>query len=232
RSTQAIDNTVNEKARALSAAMESHVQALSETLGRQASTLDQSMLRGLDAVRRSSESITHQSLRAIEDLSSQADMLRGVSENLVHKMSGVSNNFGNQGQSIVNAASALEQVNTRIDSALQMLSGKTGHLDQLLRSYPAGAEGGHANSGSPAMRAHTEAQSKAVAAEIERLRAQADAQARRAIEDMRTKAAGMSREMSQHAAHSGEASEELRAVQQAAQRLREQERLRTETEHL
>jgi hypothetical protein len=232
RSTQAIDNTVNEKARALSAAMESHVQALSETLGRQASTLDQSMLRGLDAVRRSSESITHQSLRAIEDLSSQAEMLRGVSENLVHKMSGVSNNFGNQGQSIVNAASALEQVNTRIDSALQVLSGKTGHLDQLLRNYHAGAEGGHASSASPAMRAHTEAQSKAVAVEIERLRAEADAQARRAIEDMRTKAAGMSREMSQHPPRSGEPSEELRAVQQAAQRLREQERLRAETEHL
>ncbi len=229
RSTQAIDNTVNEKARALSAAMESHVQALTETLGRQASTLDQQMLRGLDAVRRSSESITHQSLRAIEDLSNQAQILRGVSENLVHQMSGVSGNFGSQGQSIVNAASALEQVNTRIDSALQVLSGKTGHLDQLLRQYSAGVDGGqHANAGSAAMRAHADAQSKAMAAEMDRLRTEADAQARRAIEDMRTTAAGASKDMAQHPSRFGEAGEELRAVQQAAQMLRE----RTEAEHL
>jgi hypothetical protein len=243
RSTQAIDVTVNEKARALSVAMESHVQALSDTLGRQASTLDQSMLRGLDAVRRTSESVTHQSLRAIEDLSSQAEVLKGVSENLLHQMSGVSSNFGSQGQSIVSAASALEQVNTRIDSALQMLSGKTSHLDQLLRGHSASMEGAraeaeararqlaqqlaHGSTGHAAM-----SQAQAMAAEIGRLRAEADAQAKRAIEDMRAKAGGAPQEASQRAGRFGDAGEDLRAVQQAAQMLREHERLRTDAERL
>src|SRR5215831_21160226 len=58
RQASAIDNAVNEKARALTAAMEHHVRALSDTLGRQASNIDQSMLTGIDQVRRTSDSVT------------------------------------------------------------------------------------------------------------------------------------------------------------------------------
>ena len=89
-------------------AMENHVRALSDTLGQQANNLDESMMHGIDAVRRTSDSVTRQSLKAIEGLSSQADLLKNVSENLVQQISGVTNRFDNQGQSIVNAASALE----------------------------------------------------------------------------------------------------------------------------
>ena len=60
--------------------------------------LDESMMHGLDAVRRSSDNITRQSLHAIEGLSSQADLLKNVSENLLNQMSGVANRFDNQGQ--------------------------------------------------------------------------------------------------------------------------------------
>ena len=66
RSTAAIDNAVSEKARALTFAMENHVRALSDTLGQQVHTIDQSMVSGIDAVRRTSDSITRQSLKAIE----------------------------------------------------------------------------------------------------------------------------------------------------------------------
>ena len=78
--------------------MENHVRSLSDTLGQQAHNLDESMMHGLDAVRRSSDNITRQSLHAIEGLSSQADLLRNVSENLLNQMSGVANRFDNQGQ--------------------------------------------------------------------------------------------------------------------------------------
>ena len=115
RSTVAIDSAVSEKARALTYAMENHVRALSDTLGQQAHNIDESMMHGLDAVRRSSDNISRQSLHAIEGLSSQADLLRNVSENLLNQMSGVANRFDNQGQSIVHAASALESANMRID---------------------------------------------------------------------------------------------------------------------
>ena len=83
RSAAAIDNAVNEKARALTVAMENHVRALSDTLGRQVSNIDHSMMSGIDAVRRTSDGITRQSFKAIEGLSNQTDVLRGVSETLM-----------------------------------------------------------------------------------------------------------------------------------------------------
>jgi hypothetical protein len=180
RSTQAIDHAVNEKARALSAAMENHVRALSDTLGQQVSNLDHSMLTGIEAVRRSSDSITHQSLRAIEGLSSQADLLKGVSENLVHQMSGVSSRFDNQGQSIVSAASALEQANMRIDTTLQRLSGKASQLDEAARGYSATVEGTLADAEARArhlmqqLAQGSAAHAQAAVAEVERLRLQGD----------------------------------------------------------
>ena len=211
RSAAAIDNAVNEKARALTAAMENHVRALSDTLGRQVSNIDHSMLTGIDAVRRTSDNITRQSLKAIEGLSNQADVLQGVSETLVHQISGVTNRFDNQGQSIVSAASALEGATLRIDSTLQKrqaelnetlqrMSGNAQQLDEVMRGA----------------RAQTDAQSQAVVAEFERMRAQADAQTMRAIEDMRSNMSGAPQEV----------------TRQSAALLQEQERLRSEAERL
>jgi ABC-type transporter Mla subunit MlaD len=152
RTTMAVDGAVNEKARALTVAMENHVRALSDTMGRQASHLDQSMMHGIDAVRRTSEGITRQSLKAIEGLSGQADLLKGVSEKLLNQVSSVSSHFDHQGQSIVSAASALENVNRRIDTTLQRrhaelsdtlqrLSGKAEQIDEAMRAPPVRVEG-------------------------------------------------------------------------------------------
>jgi hypothetical protein len=192
RQASAIDNAVNEKARALTAAMENHVRALSDTLGRQASNIDHSMLTGIDQVRRTSDSITRQSLKAIEGLSNQTDVLRGVSETLLQQISGVTNHFDNQGQSIVSAANALEGATLRIDSTLQKrqaelndtlqrMSGKAQQLDDVMRG----------------MRLQTDGQSQAVTSELERLRAQAEAQSMRTIEDMRSRVAAAPQEMTQ-----------------------------------
>ena len=92
----------------------------------------------------------------------------------MHQISGVTNRFDNQGQTIVSAASALEGRHARIDTTcrsvrranetLQRLSGKADQLDEVMRGA----------------RAQTDAHSRAVVAEFERLRAQADAQTTRA----------------------------------------------------
>src|SRR6516165_4432850 len=151
RTTMAIDSAVNEKARALTLAMEQHVRSLSDTMGRQAVNLDQSMMHGIDAVRRTSEGITRQSLKAIEGLSGQADLLKNVSEKLLNQVSSVTTAFDHQGQSIVTAANALEHVNKRIDTTLQKrhaelsdtlqrLSGKAEQIDEVMRGYQASGE--------------------------------------------------------------------------------------------
>lgn len=195
QSAAAIDNAVSEKARALTAAMENHVRALSDTLGHQISNIDQSMLTGIESVRRTSDSITRQSLKAIEGLTNQADVLRGVSETLSHQISGATSRFDSQGQTIASAASALEGATLRIDSTLQRrqaelndtlqrMSGNAQHLDEVMRG----------------VRTQPDAQSQAVVAEFERMRAQADAQTMRAIQDMRSQISTASHEMPRHSA--------------------------------
>lgn len=255
QSTLAIDSAVSEKARALTYAMENHVRALSDTLGQQANNLDESMMHGLDAVRRSSDNITRQSLQAIEGLSNQADLLKRVSENLLQQMSGVANRFDSQGQTIVHAANALETANMRIDSTLQRrhvelsetlqkLSGKADQLDQVMRGYSQAVEGSLAETESRArtvaqqLAEEAAAKSKAAALEIERLRSQTDLHATKALEDMRSKVSGVSQEVSQHlgsiASRFSETSEDLkaRAARAAADLQIEQERIRAEAERL
>lgn len=191
RSTAAIDSAVSEKARALTIALENHVRSLNDTLGRQANHLDESMMHGIDAVRRTSDSITRQSLTAIENLSGQADLLKGVSEHLLNQMSSVTNRFDNQGRSIVNAASALETANLRIDTTLQKrhaelndtlqrLSGKADQLGEVMRGYSATVEGSIADAEARArqliqqLAQGTAAHAQAAVREIERLRTQTD----------------------------------------------------------
>ncbi len=255
QSTVAIDSAVSEKARALTYAMENHVRALSDTLGQQASNLDESMMHGLDAVRRSSDNITRQSLHAIEGLSGQADLLKKVSENLLQQMSGVANRFDDQGRTIVHAASALESANMRIDSTLQKrhselsetlqrMSGKAEQLDEVMRGYSQTLEGSMAETEDRAriitrqLAEGAVAHSQAAAQELERLRSQTDLQATRALEDMRSKVSGVSKEVTQHlgsiASRFNETSEELkaRAARAAADLQIEQERIRAEADRL
>jgi hypothetical protein len=198
RSTVAIDNAVNEKARALSIAMENHVRSLSETFGRQANHLDESLMHGIDAVRRTSDNITRQSMRAIEGLSSQADLLKHASENLLDQVSSVTNKFDNQGRTILRAASELETANTRIDSTLQArhaelndtlhrLSGKAEQLGDVVRGYSATVEGSISEAESRArnliqqLAQGTTAHAQAAVVEIEHLRAQTDSHSRAVV---------------------------------------------------
>jgi hypothetical protein len=211
-STMAIDGAVSDKARALTYAMENHVRSLSDTLGRQASDIDQSMLHGIDAVRRTSEGVTRQSLSAIEGLSNQADMLKKVSENLLGQIAGVTNRF--------------DDAEARAHQLLaQLAHGTTQHSQAALAELER-------------LRTQTDAHSKAVIAEIERLRMQAEAQASRTLEDMRNKVSGVSQEVSQHlgsiANRFNETSQDLRArAARAASELQlEQERMRVEAERL
>jgi ABC-type transporter Mla subunit MlaD len=251
RSTVAIDGAVSEKARALTHAMESHVRSLSDTLGQHANHLDESMMHGLDAVRRTSDNVTRQSLSAIEGLSGQADLLKRVSENLVQQMSGVAS----QGQNIAQAASMLESANMRIDTTLQRrhgelndtlqrLSGKADQIDQVMRGYSQTLEGAmtetedRARTVTQQLAHDATAHARTAAAELERLRQQTDAQAARALEEMRSKVTGVSQEVSSHlgamASRFTETSDDLkaRAARAAADLQMEQERIRMEAERL
>ena len=113
RSTMAIDSAVGEKARALTHALEVHAKTFGETISRQANDLDEQLMHGINSVRRSSENITRQSLKAIEGLAGQSDMLRNVTENLLNQINTVTHRFDTQTQSIMSAATCSRPPTTR-----------------------------------------------------------------------------------------------------------------------
>ena len=119
RGAQAFDTSVSQRTLALAAAMESHAQVLGESLSKKSSDLDQTLARGIEAVRRSSDTITRQSIKTIDGLASQAALLKDVSENLLGQINTLTNRFENQGQTIMKAAHALETSNMKVDSVLQ-----------------------------------------------------------------------------------------------------------------
>ena len=255
RSTSTIDSVIGEKAHALSAAMDSHARNLADTLGRQSSDIDETLMHGIDAVRRSSENITRQSVKAIEGLSSQADMLRNVSENLLGQIGSVTNRFENQGQAIMRSANALETANFRIDSTLQTrhrelnetlgkLTGKAGELDEVMRGYSANIEGSmseaekRARSLTQELSKGAETHARSTLADLERMRAETEAQASRTLQDMHQQFSSVGREMSNQmgtlSSRLHETSEDLRQKTQraAAELMVEQERLRVEAERI
>lgn len=251
QSAMLIDGTVGEKARMLSSAMEQHARQLSDTLGRQATNLDETLMHGINAVRRTSENITRQSVKAIEGLAGQADMLKNVSENLLTQIGTVTSRFENQGQSIMRAANALESANYRIDQALQgrqrelvetlnRLTGTSEQIGQQLLTYRTSLDDSIADAHARTrqlteeMARGAQVHAQTALSELERLKSETAAQTSRAVDDMRQHMTSVQREVSQQVGSMSsrltETTDEIRSrTERAANDFAlEQERLRAE----
>lgn len=255
RSTAVIDTTIGDRTHVLTSALETHAKSLGDTLGRQAIEMDETLMQGISAVRRTSESITKQSIKAIEGLASQADLLKSVSENLLTQVNNVTNRFENQGTSIMRAANALESANHKIDQTLQhrqielsqtldRLAGKADDLGNIVQGYSAQLEGsmGEAERRARSLTAElaqgAEERSRATLADIERLRSATASDADRALEDLRSRFANVSREVSTSLGaltnQFGETTQDVRQRAAEASRLLagEQERIRAQIDSL
>lgn len=114
---QMLDDTIAQRANALRIAMESQAAALGQMLERQSTGIDETLVRGIDSVRRATETITTQSVQTINSLSAQAKFLKETSEELMREMSGLTTRFASEGQSIMKAANAIESSSSRIEGA-------------------------------------------------------------------------------------------------------------------
>jgi hypothetical protein len=255
RSTANIDTTIGERTYLLTSALETHAKSLGDTLGRQAVEMDESLMQGISAVRRTSESITRQSIKAIEGLASQAELLKSVSENLLTQVHNVTNRFENQGTTIMRAANALESANYKIDQTLQhrqieltgtldRLSGKADELGTMVQGYSERLEGsiGEAERRARSLTAElaqgAEERSRATIADIERMRTAAAQDADRALDDLRTRFANVTREVSsslgQLSTQFGDTTSDMRqrAAEASSLLMSEQERIRQQIENL
>src|SRR5690606_14712900 len=146
---------------------------------------------GINAVRRTSENITRQSIKAIENLTNQSDLLKSVSENLFGQITNATSRFENQGNSILQAASALENANYKIDATFDRLSGKADEFGRFIQGYSSTLEGSlseaelRARAVAEELRTATETRSRATLADIERMRTEAAAESDRVLADLR-----------------------------------------------
>ncbi len=212
RTTAAIDEAVGEKAVALTTALDSHAQNFRDTITRQTADIDDTLTHGISAVRRSSENVTRQSLKAIEGLASQSDLLKRVSENLLGQINSVTNRFENQGQLIMQAANALESANYKIDSALKQrhgelsgtldrLSNKADEFSQFIEGYSSTIETqlseaeNRAKAAAEELREGAFSHKREAIADLERLRAEAGEESQRALSDLRQRFSTVSQEV-------------------------------------
>jgi hypothetical protein len=215
RSTMAIDGAVGEKAKLLTSAMEMHANTLNETISRQALELDESLMNGINSVRRTSENITRQSVKAIEGLANQSELLKSVSENLLTQINGVTNRFENQGQSIMRAANALETANYKIDLTLQSrhnelaqtidrITGKADDFGRVMQGYSSTIEGSLTEAEQRArlltdeMARDAAARSRSTVEEVERLKIAATAETDRALAELKSRFSNVSQEVTSH----------------------------------
>jgi hypothetical protein len=237
RSTQAIDTAVVDKTRALTTALDAHAISFRETIGKQATDLDEALMHGINSVRRASENITRQSIKAMEGLASQSDLLKNISENLLNQISGVTGRFEHQGQQILKAANALETANFKIDKTLQnrhaelsttldRLAGKADEFSSFVGDYSSTIAGSLTDAGDRAR------------SELERMRATTAAESERTLEDLRHRLSSVSsavtNELGSLSSRFASTSEEMRqqASRTAAEIAAEQERLRGDMERL
>ncbi len=255
RSTIAIDGSVADKTHALTQALESHAKEISDVLGRQAGQMDEQIMHGVNAVRRASENVTRQSIKAIDGIASQTDLLRNVSENLLGQVSSVTGRFEHQGQMIMKAANALETANFRIDKTLQnrqadlartldQLTGRADDVGRVMVGYSENLKGtvteaeNRVRAVSEDVYRGVEERSRLTLSELERLQSQADTDSDRVMEELRAKFSNVSREVSEQigtlSSRFSTTSEEMR--QQARHALtdleEEQSRLREQLERL
>ncbi len=209
RSTMTIDSAVAEKARALTSALDNHARTFSETISRQAVNLDESLMHGINSVRRTSENITRQSMKAIEGLAGQSEMLKRVSENLLGQVNAVTNRFEGQGQAIMRAANSLENANFKIESTLQgrhaeltstmdKLSGKADEFGRFVEGFSSTMEGSltsaeqRARATAEQLRASAEAAKHSALADLERFRLEAGTEGDRALDEMKNRFSSIS----------------------------------------
>lgn len=255
RSTQAIDYAVTERSQALTSALDNHARIFSETIQRQTHDLDEQLVAGISAVRRSSENITRQSLKAIEGLAGQSEMLRSVSENLLGQINSVTNRFENQGQTIMRAANALETVNYKIDSTLQArhaalsqtlenLSGKAEEFGRFVQGYSSTIEGSlsdaeiKARTAAEEIRLQAEATRRNALADLERLKSETDVESARRLDELRNRFASVSssvtRDLDSLSSRVDQTADEVRqrAARTAAEIAAEQARLKDQLDQL
>ena len=210
-----INTALDDQALFLQNTLEDRSKSIEKSLAGQAAAFDETFMRGVGAFRKTTDNLTSESIRTIEALAGQADMLKGVSEGLLSQVNNLTSRFENRGQSIMNAAHNLENSQFKIDSVLENrqvelnslienISSKTGELDSMMRTYSTRLEGSiadaqrRANEITNSISNNSAANSHQLISELEKLRQDAQNQTEQAVAEMRNRFTSVTSEVSDH----------------------------------
>ena len=207
-----VDQALRSKSDEVRKAMETYSSALSTSLEKQQDHLDETLTKGITAVRASTENITEQSMRTIESLSEQAQTLRVVSQDILGQIAELTSRFEGQSASINKAAHALETSNFKIDSVLEArhaelaglldnISNKAQDFDRQLADYSSSIDNSltdaeqRARSVTEQLAQGTQATSQAAIAELENLRRSTEQEAEQTLHQLRSRFSSVSDEV-------------------------------------
>lgn len=210
-----INTALDDQALFLQNTLKDRSKAIEKSLSEQSQSFDETFMRGVTAFKSTTDNLTQESIRTIEALAGQADMLKNVSEGLLSQVNNLAGRFETRGQSIMNAAHSLESSQFKIDSLLEnrqselnnlidVISSKTGELDTMMRGYSTRLEGSlsdaqrRANELTKSISHESQAGSATVVAELERLRSEAQNQTEQAVAEMRSRFSNITSEVSDH----------------------------------
>ncbi|NQX80226.1 MAG: hypothetical protein HRT83_06745 [Hyphomicrobiaceae bacterium] len=210
--TNLLDEAFGEKLRLFDEALGESTNALTAAVDQHAAQIDEAIVRRIDTVRTSSENISRQSIKTIEGLSDQADMLRKVSENVLDKLNSACSRFESQGNSIMRSADALKTVNYLMDQTLtdrsiemneilERMSQRTEELGGIFSDYSEKLEGSMSHAHEKAksitqdLTRETEAQAQNTVNNLQRLKLEAMREADQTLGNLRHEFSAVSKEV-------------------------------------
>ncbi|MEM7620084.1 MAG: hypothetical protein AAF228_06420 [Pseudomonadota bacterium] len=195
--------------------LQDRTKAIEVAMANQSTHFDKTFTRGVEAFRQTTENLTSESIRTIEALAGQSEMLKHVSEGLLTQVHNLINRFESRGTSFMQAAHSLENSQFKIDSVLEnrqselntlldTISVKADQLDTMMKSYSSRLEGSlneaqkKASELTHAISTGSEVNSKSVLQELEKLREDTQHQTEHAMSEMRQRFTSITQEVAEH----------------------------------
>ncbi len=213
RRGQALDAALSERTKNLDASvarysgniretLEQHSRSMEKSLGRQAASIQHVVTSTAGQIQRAVDELASRSGSSSETLTSNAQMLKEVSNGLLNQVLGLTKRFEDQGAAIMNSARALELQNTKVDSVMETrqaslgklvetLNTRAGDLDRMMQNYTNMLEQSLAQAEVRARQVtehlarDSADKSQNAMKELERLRAETQAHTSRAISELK-----------------------------------------------
>jgi hypothetical protein len=223
RRAQAFETVLSERTKSLDVSVSRYTGNIRETLEQHSQTMEKSLSRQAGAIQHVVTTSTGQIQRAVEDLAKgsgassealgvHANMLKEVSNGLLHQIHGLTKRFEEQGVNIVNAARAVEQQNNKVDTVMETRQAQLGkmiegintratELDRMMHNYSNMLEQSlaqaevRAKQVTESLSRDSADKSQIAVKELERLRAEAQAHTSRAISELKSNFASLSEQV-------------------------------------